>query len=58
MLYYLGRAFSRSASGRSFVHNLTVGGMYRTLEMLSFNDSEAYNIPLEDMVELGMALEI
>jgi len=58
VVYYLGRAFSRSASGRSFVHNLTVGGMYRTLEMLSFNDSEAYNIPLEDMVELGMALEI
>ena len=32
--------------------------MYRTLEMLSYNDSEAWNIPLDDMVELGMALEI
>ena len=35
-----------------------VGGMYRTLEMLSYTDSEAWNIPLDDMVELGMALEI
>ncbi|GAX79004.1 hypothetical protein CEUSTIGMA_g6444.t1 [Chlamydomonas eustigma] len=57
-VYYLGRAFSRAAPGSNFLHNFTIGGLYRFFEDLSYNDSEAWNIPLEEMVELGMALEI
>jgi hypothetical protein len=55
---YLRRAFSRTATGSNFLHNFTIGGLYRFFEDLSYNDSEAWNIPLEEMVELGMAIEI
>ena len=37
---------------------LQVGTGYRSMELLSFTDSEAWQIPLKDMVELGMVLEI
>ncbi len=52
------RTFSRSAESRGPVHNLVYGILYRTLEVLSFTDSEAWHIPLSSMVELGMAIEI
>ena len=39
-------------------HQITMGALYRSLEMMAYTDSEAWSIPLNQMVELGMALEI
>lgn len=58
VVYYLGRGFTRSSPSHSLVHNITIGGIFKTMEMLSYTDSEAWNIPLEHMVELGIALEV
>ncbi len=57
VIYYLGRAFTRSSVRRGILHSIFTG-TFRTMEVLSYTDSEAWQIPLEEMVELGMVLEI
>uniref|UniRef100_A0A7R9YVS8 K+ potassium transporter C-terminal domain-containing protein n=1 Tax=Chlamydomonas euryale TaxID=1486919 RepID=A0A7R9YVS8_9CHLO len=58
VVYYQGRSFTRAKRGTGPVHQLVVGTLYRSLEMIAYNDSEAWSIPLENMVELGIILEI
>ena len=53
------RAFTRTDGRNSNLwHQITIGGLYRALEMMAYQDSEAWQIPLDHMVELGMAVEI
>jgi len=58
IVYYLGRAWTRATPESNFLQHLMIDNIYRTMELLSYTDSEAWQIPLDNMVELGMTLEI
>ena len=52
------RTWTRSKPQNNMVRAAIVGTLFRTMELLAFTDSEAWSIPLECMVELGMCVEI
>ena len=52
------RTWTRSKPQNNMVRAAIVGTLFRTMELLAFTDSEAWSIPLESMVELGMCVEI
>jgi hypothetical protein len=57
VVYYQGRTSTRSKKSGVF-HEFVIGTLYRSLEMIAYEDAEAWSIPLDQMVELGMVLEI
>ncbi|KAG1655477.1 hypothetical protein FOA52_008672 [Chlamydomonas sp. UWO 241] len=59
VVYYLGRSITRAHSETgSMWTRLSVSGMYQALERIAYRDSEAWRIPVEHLVELGMRVEI
>eukprot|EP00798_Chlamydomonas_sp_ICE-L_P014144 gene14144-20107_t len=59
VVYYLGRTWTRSKEGsKNPIHNIIIGTFFRTMELLAYHDSEAWHIPLAQMVELGMTVEV
>eukprot|EP00798_Chlamydomonas_sp_ICE-L_P029639 gene29639-18277_t len=53
VVYYLG-----SKAGSNPLQSFIVGTLFRTMELLAYHDSEAWQIPLDNMVELGMTVEV